>query len=47
MKFRIDKVRGGWETLYKIASDGTETRIGKYRTMRAAEVAMMIRITNP
>ena len=46
MKYRIDKVRGGW-ALYQIASDGSETRIGKYRTMRAAEVAMMIRITNP
>ena len=46
MKFRIDKVRGGW-ALYQIDKDGKETRIGKYRTMRAAEVAMVIRSTNP
>ena len=46
MKYRIDKVRGGW-ALYEIAADGTETRINKYRTKRAAEVAMMIRLTNP
>ena len=46
MKFRIDKIRGGW-ALYQIAKDGTEKRIGTYKTMRAAEVAMMIRNTNP
>ena len=46
MKFRIDKIRGGW-ALIQIAADGTEKQLGKYRTMRAAEVAMMIRYTNP
>ena len=46
-KFRIDKVRGGWQ-LIRIAKDGKETKIRKpYRTLRAAEVAMMIRLTNP
>ena len=46
MRYRIDKVRGGW-ALYEISLDGKETRVGRYRTMRAAETAMMIRSTNP
>ena len=46
MKYRIDKVRGGW-ALYEIGPDGKETRVGRYRTTRAAETAMMIRRTNP
>ena len=46
MKLTIEKVRGGY-ALYQIHADGSRTFIKKYKTERAAEVAMMIRATNP
>ena len=42
MKYRIDKVRGGYQ-LIEISADGAETKLFKpYRTLRGAETALMI-----